>query len=119
MLDTYVVDLRLHVDHTHLHATAQGLLLTHGGMPIGQPHERPALKPHGKPIGLGFSEDQEFYRARTAPHLFEEWHADMVQEQATERALRSGLLNYDCHACKSTVLVTSDTSRCPTCHAHI
>jgi len=70
----------------------------------------------GKNLGLGFTQNQEMYRVLVShTHAYEEWHVEMVTAQRQARA-RNGLLNYDCHSCKSTVLLAQDAMRCTDCN---
>lgn len=88
-------------------------------------------KPHTRDFSnVGITEhDREIYRVRTRPHLYDDWHVAMVDDQRAlfvtrlEKRLGVELMDWDCHKCHSAVITRADTytedTKCPKCERHL
>ena len=75
---------------------------------------------------VGLTEhDYELYRVRNNPHLYDEWHVELVDTQRAdyidrlEKRLGIELIDWDCHTCRCAVISRRDTytvdTKCPKC----
>lgn len=68
-------------------------------------------------VTLGHTHDEELYKVRTKPHLYEGWHVDMVEDLrvAYLDTLPDDAEDWDCHHCKASVVTIGPDARCPRC----
>jgi hypothetical protein len=110
MLNTF--DTRPPAVVTERHRTGPDAL-TFTSAPIAKPDWRPGYSG----TTLGHTHDRELYKVRNSPHLYEQWHVDLVEDQraAYLDTLPDDVEDWDCHHCKAAVITAENARCCPTC----
>jgi len=71
-------------------------------------------------VSVGHKHDEELYKVRTKPHLYEDWHVRMVEDLRAvyvadcTAVLGEAVEDWNCHHCK-TVVLTREGDACPHC----